>query len=155
MCIRDRYRALGRASASDARGATSSLNWNHKCAWLPGNNDPEIGEILADALLKVGKDGVITVDEGRNVNTEVDLVEGMQFDRGYLSPYFVPASERMEVVLEDPYIIIHEKKISSLREFMKLLEKLGNTRKPSLGIAEDVEGEALAARLLALARRTY
>jgi chaperonin GroEL len=103
---------------------------------------------------KVGKEGVISVEENKGLETELKVVDGMQFDRGYLSPYFVTDSERMEVVLEDPYIIIHEKKISSLREFMKLLEKLVNTRKPILVIAEDVEGEALAALVVNKLRNT-
>jgi len=111
---------------------------------VSANGDTEIGEMIANAMDKVGKEGVITVEENKGLDTELDTVEGMQFDRGYLSPYFVTDSERMEVVVEDPYILIHEKKISSLREFMKLLEKVHATRRPLLILAEDVDGEALA-----------
>ncbi len=112
---------------------------------ISANGDEVIGRLIAQAMDKVGKEGVITVEENKGLETELKTVDGMQFDRGYLSPYFVTDAERMEVVLEDPYILIHEKKISSLREFMKLLEKVHNTRRPLLVIAEDVEGEALAA----------
>ncbi len=121
---------------------------------VSANGDEGIGAMIAEAMDKVGKEGVITVEENKGLETELKVVDGMQFDRGYLSPYFVTDSERMEVVLEDPYIIIHEKKISSLREFMKLLEKLVNTRKPILVIAEDVEGEALAALVVNKLRNT-
>jgi chaperonin GroEL len=111
---------------------------------VSSNGDKKIGEMIANAMDKVGKEGVISVEENKGLETELKVVDGMQFDRGYLSPYFVTDSERMEVVLEDPYIVIHEKKISSMRDFMKLLEKIHGTRKPILIIAEDVEGEALA-----------
>jgi chaperonin GroEL len=111
---------------------------------VSANGDVAVGNMIAEAMEKVGKEGVISVEENKGLETELDTVEGMQFDRGYLSPYFVSDSERMEVVLEDPYILIHEKKISSLREFMKLLEKIHATRKPLLILAEDVDGEALA-----------
>ncbi len=121
---------------------------------VSANGDEGIGAMIAEAMDKVGKEGVISVEENKGLETELKVVDGMQFDRGYLSPYFVTDSERMEVVLEDPYIIIHEKKISSLREFMKLLEKLVNTRKPILVIAEDVEGEALAALVVNKLRNT-
>ena len=121
---------------------------------VSANGDEGIGGMIAEAMDKVGKEGVISVEENKGLETELKVVDGMQFDRGYLSPYFVTDSERMEVVLEDPYIIIHEKKISSLREFMKLLEKLVNTRKPILVIAEDVEGEALAALVVNKLRNT-
>ena len=121
---------------------------------VSANGDEGIGCMIAEAMDKVGKEGVISVEENKGLETELKVVDGMQFDRGYLSPYFVTDSERMEVVLEDPYIIIHEKKISSLREFMKLLEKLVNTRKPILVIAEDVEGEALAALVVNKLRNT-
>jgi len=113
-------------------------------AAISANNDMEIGEIIAEAMKKVGKDGVITVEEGKSNKIEMEVVEGMQFDRGYLSPYFVTDPDRMEVVLENPYILIHEKKISSIREFLPLLEQVAKTGKPLLVIAEDVEGEALA-----------
>ena len=121
---------------------------------VSANGDTDIGSMIAEAMDKVGKEGVISVEENKGLETELKVVDGMQFDRGYLSPYFVTDSERMEVVMEDPYIIIHEKKISSLREFMKLLEKLVNTRKPILVIAEDVEGEALAALVVNKLRNT-
>ena len=113
--------------------ATVSANW-----------DTTIGEIIADAMDKVGKDGTITVEEAKTIETTLDVVEGMQFDKGYLSPYFVTNSESMEVKLEDAYILIYEKKISSLKDLLPLLEKVAKTAKPLLIIAEEVEGEALA-----------
>ena len=113
-------------------------------AAISANNDPAIGDLIADAMEKVGKDGVITVEEAKSLDTNLDVVEGMQFDRGYLSPYFVTDSDRMEVVLEDAYILIHEKKISALKELVPLLESTAQQGKPLLIIAEDVEGEALA-----------
>src|SRR6202000_1288233 len=100
--------------------------------------------IIAEAMKKVGKDGVITVEESRTMETQLDVVEGMQFDRGYLSPYFVTDAERMEVALENPYILIYEKKISSMKDLLPLLEQIARTAKPLVIIAEDVEGEALA-----------
>jgi chaperonin GroEL len=111
---------------------------------ISANNDKHIGEIIAEAMQKVGKDGVITVEESKTMETTLEVVEGMQFDRGYLSPYFVTAPERMECVLEDVYILIHEKKVSSLRELLPLLEQTTKMNKPLLIISEDVEGEALA-----------
>ncbi len=111
---------------------------------ISANNDPEIGELIADAMEKVGKDGVITVEEARGLETTLETVEGMQFDRGYLSPYFVTDPERMEAVLEDPMILIHDKKISSMKDLLPILEKVAQMGKPLLIIAEDVEGEALA-----------
>jgi len=113
-------------------------------ASISANNDPAIGDLIAAAMEKVGKDGVITVEEAKSLDTNLDVVEGMQFDRGYLSPYFVTDSDRMEVVLEDAYILIHEKKISALKELVPLLESVAQQGKPLLIIAEDVEGEALA-----------
>ena len=113
-------------------------------ASVSANNDPAIGDLIAAAMEKVGKDGVITVEEAKSLDTNLDVVEGMQFDRGYLSPYFVTDSDRMEVVLEDAYILIHEKKISALKELVPLLESVAQQGKPLLIIAEDVEGEALA-----------
>jgi chaperonin GroEL len=115
-----------------------------KVGAVAANNDPEIGRILADAMEKVGKDGVITVEEGKSLDTTVELVEGMQFDRGYLSPYFVTDRSSMEAVLEDCLILIHEKKISSIKDMIPLLEKVAQSGKPLLIIAEDIEGEALA-----------
>jgi chaperonin GroEL len=111
---------------------------------ISANSDTTIGNIIADAMKKVGKDGVITVEESKTMVTELDTVEGMQFDRGYLSPYFVSDPERMEVVLEDPYILIHEKKISNMKDLLPLLEQIARSGKPLLIIAEEVEGEALA-----------
>jgi len=111
---------------------------------ISANSDSTIGNIIADAMKKVGKDGVITVEESKTMNTELDTVEGMQFDRGYLSPYFVTDAERMEVVLEDPYILIHEKKVSNMKDLLPLLEQIARSGKPLLIIAEEVEGEALA-----------
>jgi len=115
-----------------------------RVASIAANNDPEVGEILADALLKVGKDGVITVEEGRHVTTEVTLVEGMQFDRGFLSPHFITDEEHQEVVLENCRILIHEEKISSAKSLVPVLEAVSKAGVPLLVIAEDVEGEALA-----------
>ncbi|NNF29414.1 MAG: chaperonin GroEL [Gemmatimonadetes bacterium] len=111
---------------------------------ISANNNMEIGELIAEAMEKVGKDGVITVEEARGLDTELDTVEGMQFDRGYLSPYFVTDPERMEAILEDPMILIHDKKISSMKDLLPILEKVAQMGKPLLLVAEDVEGEALA-----------
>ena len=111
---------------------------------IAANNDREIGDLLAEALEKVGKDGVITVDEGKSLTTEVEWVEGMQFDRGYLSPYFVTDAQAMECVLEDAYVLIHEKKISSVKDLVPVLEAVVNAGKPLLIVAEDIDGEALA-----------
>src|SRR4030081_3527581 len=111
---------------------------------ISANNDKQIGGIIAEAMKKVGKDGVITVEESKTVETTLEVVEGMQFDRGYLSPYFVTDPERMECVLEDARILIHEKKISSMKDLLPLLEGIAKSGKPLLIIAEDVEGEALA-----------
>src|SRR3954453_22431008 len=113
-------------------------------AAIAANNDRSIGERLADAFKRVGKDGVITVEEGKGFETTVDVVEGMQFDRGYLSPHFVTDPDRMEVVLEDPYILIYEEKVSSPQKLIPLLELIARSGKPLLVIAEDIEGEALA-----------
>jgi chaperonin GroEL len=110
---------------------------------ISANNDASIGEIIADAMDKVGKDGVITVEEGKSLETTLDFVEGMQFDRGFISAYFVTDAERMETVLETPYILIHEKKLSTIREMLPLLEQVAKSGKPLLIIAEDIEGEAL------------
>ena len=111
---------------------------------ISANNNAEIGELIADAMEKVGKDGVITVEEARGLETTLDTVDGMQFDRGYLSPYFVTDPERMEAILEDPMILIHDKKISSMKDLLPVLEKVAQMGKPLLIVAEDVEGEALA-----------
>ncbi len=111
---------------------------------VSANNDSTIGNIIAEAMKKVGKDGVITVEESKTLETQLEVVEGMQFDRGYLSPYFVTDPERMEAVLENAYILIHEKKISSMKDLLPLLEQIAKSSKPLIIIAEDVEGEALA-----------
>ena len=113
-------------------------------ATVSANNDHEIGKMIADAMDKVGKDGVITVEEAKGTETEVKTVEGMQFDRGYLSPYFVTNSDKMEAELENPYILIYDKKISAMKELLPVLEAVSQTGKPLLIIAEDIEGEALA-----------
>jgi chaperonin GroEL len=120
-------------SSEIAQVATVSANW-----------DTTIGQIIADAMDKVGKDGTITVEEAKSIETSLDVVEGMQFDKGYLSPYFVTSAESLEASLESAYILIHEKKISSLKDLLPILEKIAKTGKPFLIIAEDVEGEALA-----------
>src|SRR5438876_90144 len=111
---------------------------------ISANNDETIGEIIAQAMDKVGKDGVITVEEAKGLETSLEIVEGMQFDRGYLSPYFVTDAERMECVLENAYLLIHEKKISNMRDLLPLLEQVAKSGRPLLIVAEDVEGEALA-----------
>src|SRR5271170_6240856 len=111
---------------------------------ISANGDSKIGNTIAEAMKKVGKDGVITVEESRTMETVLDTVDGMQFDRGYLSPYFISDPDRMEVVLEDPYILIHEKKISNMKDLLPLLEQIARSGKPLLVIAEEVEGEALA-----------
>ncbi len=113
-------------------------------AAIAANCDTSIGDLIAEAMEKVGKDGVITVEEAKSMATTLDVVEGMQFDQGYLSPYFVTDAERMEAVLDDPYILIHEKKISVMKDLLPLLEKIARTGKPLLIVAEDIEGEALA-----------
>ena len=123
-------------------------------AGISANNDKAIGNLIADAMDKVGKDGVITVEEAKSLETTLEVVEGMQFDRGYLSPYFVTDADRMEVILEDPYILIHEKKISALKDLVPLLEKSAQQGKPLLIIAEDVEGEALATMVVNKIRGT-
>jgi len=111
---------------------------------ISANNDSVIGDLIAEAMMKVGTDGVITVEEAKGTDTNIDVVEGMQFDRGYLSPYFVTDAETMEAVLEDPMILIHDKKISSMKDLLPILEKVAQTGSPILVIAEDLEGEALA-----------
>ena len=111
---------------------------------IAANNDSTIGDVIAEAMNKVGKEGVITVEEAKGLETSLEVVEGMQFDRGYLSPYFVTDQERMEVTLEDAYLLIHEKKISTMKDLLPVLEQIAKTGKPFIIIAEDVEGEALA-----------
>jgi chaperonin GroEL len=119
-----------------------------KVATISANNDPSVGEILADAIDRVGSDGVIEVEEGKGMENELNVVEGMQFDKGYLSPYFMTDPNTLEAVLEDAYILLHEKKISNIRELIPLLEKVAQVGRPLLIIAEDVEGEALAALVI-------
>ncbi len=118
------------------------------------NNDKAIGDLIADAMEKVGKDGVITVEEARSIETTLDVVEGMQFDRGYVSPYFVTDADNMEAILEDAYILIHDKKISAMRDLLPVLEKIAQTGKPLMIIAEDIEGEALATLVVNKVRGT-
>lgn len=124
-------------------------------ASIAANADTTIGELIAEAMDKVGKDGVITVEEAKSTATTLDIVEGMQFDQGYLSPYFVTDAERMEVLLEDPFILIYEKKISSIKDILPLLEKIARAGKPLLIIAEEVEGEALATLVVNKIRGTF
>ncbi len=131
------------SSKEIAQVATVSANW-----------DSEIGDIIAEAMDKVGKDGTITVEEAKGIDTSLDVVEGMQFDKGYLSPYFVTNADTMEAVLESPYILIFEKKISNLKDFLPVLEKVAKSGKPFLIIAEDIEGEALAALVVNRLRGT-
>ncbi|MEE9556375.1 MAG: chaperonin GroEL [Candidatus Adiutricales bacterium] len=121
---------------------------------ISANNDTTIGNIIAEAMNKVGKEGVITVEEAKSMETSLEVVEGMQFDRGYLSPYFVTDAERMEAVLEDPYILLHEKKISNMKDLLPILEQIAKMGRPFLIIAEDVEGEALATLVINKLRGT-
>ncbi len=123
-------------------------------ASVSANNDKSIGELIANAMEKVGKDGVITVEEAKGIETTLEVVEGMQFDRGYISPYFVTDTDNMEAVLEDAYILIHDKKISAMRDLLPLLEKTAQTSKPLLIVAEDIEGEALATLVVNKVRGT-
>src|SRR5512143_157890 len=123
-------------------------------ATIASNNDKTIGSLIAEAMEKVGKDGVITVEESKSADTVLDVVEGMQFDRGYLSPYFVTDAERMEVVLEDALVLIHEKKISVMKDMLPLLEQVARAGKPFLIIAEDIEGDALATLVVIKLRGT-
>jgi chaperonin GroEL len=124
-------------------------------AAIAANNDMEIGELLAEAMDKVGKDGVITVDEGKSLKTEIEFVEGMQFDRGYLSPYFVNNPQQMQCVLEDCYILVYEKKISTVKDIVPLLEAVVNASKPLLIVCEEVDGEALATLVINRLRGTF
>jgi len=132
---------------ADLRNQSKQISGNEEISQvgtISANGDTEIGQMLADAMAKVGNEGVISVEEARGLETELDVVEGMQFDRGYLSPYFVTDNERMECVLEDPYILFHEKKLSNLQAMLPLLESVVQSNRPLLIVAEDVEGEALA-----------
>src|SRR5258708_15357559 len=121
---------------------------------ISANGDETIGKLLAEAMEKVGKEGVITVEEAKSSETTLEVVEGMQFDRGYLSPYFVTDPERMEVALEDVYILISEKKISNMKDLLPVLEAIARSQKPLVIIAEDIEGEALATLVVNKLRRT-
>src|SRR5947209_6667639 len=133
----------------------SNTKETEQVATVASNFDSEIGKMIAEATEKVGKDGVITVEEGKSLKTEVEWVEGMQFDRGYLSPYFVTNPTTMEAVLEDAYVLIYEKKISSVKDLVPVLEKVAQTGKPLLLIAEDIEGEALATLVINKLRGTF
>jgi len=121
---------------------------------ISANNDETIGNIIAEAMGKVGKEGVITVEEAKGLETELEVVEGMQFDRGYLSPYFVTNTEKMEVVMEEPFILIHDKKISNMKDLLPILEQIAKMGKPLLIVAEDIEGEALATLVINKIRGT-
>src|SRR6201981_1079456 len=135
------------AIVSDLKAHAKKVTSNDEISQIgtiSANGDTEIGRFLADAMQKVGHEGVITVEEAKSLNTELEVVEGMQFDRGYVSPYFVTNAEKMKVELEEPYILIHEKKLSGLQAMLPLLEAVVKTGKPLLIVAEDVEGEALA-----------
>ena len=143
MCIRDRSKDL-----PDSKQIAN-------VATISSNDDREIGDKIAEAMEKVGKDGVITVEDSKTAETYLETVEGMQFDRGYLSPYFVTNSESMDAELEDPYILIHDKKISNMKDLLPLLEKVVQTGKPVVIIAEDVEGEALATLVVNKLRGTF
>jgi chaperonin GroEL len=121
---------------------------------ISANNDSMIGKLIAEAMEKVGKEGVITVEEAKSMETTLEIVEGMQFDRGYISPYFVTNAEKMEVVLADAYILLHEKKLSSMKDLLPLLEQVAKTAQPMLIVAEDVEGEALATMIVNKLRGT-
>ncbi len=134
------------------RGETDVIR---NVAAISANSDFEIGDIIAEAMEKVGNDGTITVEEAKGIETTLDIVEGMQFDKGYLSPYFVTDAESMEVALEDAYILIHEKKISTLKDLLPLLEQIAKSGKPLLIIAEDIEGEALATLVVNKIRGTF
>src|SRR5690242_10789017 len=122
---------------------------------ISANGDEQVGKIIAEAMEKVGKEGVITVEEAKGLETQLEVVEGMQFDRGYLSPYFVTDPDRMEAVLEDGYVLIHEKKISAMKDLLPLLEQVARSGKPLLVIAEEVEGEALATLVVNKIRGTF
>src|SRR5207248_765497 len=147
MGLKRGIEAAVEAVVKDLKGISKSTKDEKEiaqAATIASNNDKTIGNLIAEAMEKVGKDGVITVEESKSAETQLDVVEGMQFDRGYLSPYFVTDAERMEVVLEDALVLIHEKKISVMKDMLPLLEQVARSGKPFLIIAEDVEGEALA-----------
>ena len=146
----DLKRGIDRAVSAvveDLKKHSKAISSNDEIAQvgtISANGDSEIGRFLAEAMKKVGNEGVITVEEAKSLETELDVVEGMQFDRGYISPYFVTNAEKMRAEMEDPYLLIYEKKLSALNDLLPLLEAVVQTGKPLLIIAEDVEGEALA-----------
>ena len=140
----------GQARPVDAEDHTALL----QVATISANGDTEVGKILADCMVKVKKDGVITIEEAKSMETTYEIVEGMQFDRGYLSPYFVTDQDRMEAVLEKPLILVHEKKISNMKDLLPLLEKVAEASRPLLVIAEDIEGDALATLVVNSLRKT-
>ena len=147
MDLKRGIEAAVKVAVQELKNISQPINQNKEIAQvgtISANSDPEIGNIIADAMEKVGKDGVITVEEAKGLETDLQVVDGMQFDRGYLSPYFVNDSDRMECVLKNPYIILSEKKISSMKDILPVLEQIAKDGKPFLLIAEDVEGEALA-----------
>jgi len=133
---------------TQSQAVGNDTNKIQQVAAISANNDPEIGKLIAEAMKKVGKEGVITVEEARGTETGIEVVEGMQFDRGYISPYFVTNSEKMEAVLENPYIMIYDKKVSNMKDIVHVLEKVAQQSAPLLIIAEDIEGEALAVLVL-------
>jgi chaperonin GroEL len=135
--VTDELKALGKPVNNDEEIAQVGA--------ISANNDEEVGKMIAEAMAKVGREGVITIEESKTAQTELEVVEGMQFDRGYLSPYFVTNAERMEAVLENAYVLIFDKKISQLKDIVGILESVAKAGKPLLIISEDVEGEALAA----------
>src|SRR6201996_3128899 len=135
------------AVVADLKKSSKKVKANEEIAQVgtvSANGDSEVGKMIADAMAKVGNEGVITVEEAKGLETELDVVEGMQFDRGYISPYFITNAEKMVVELDEPYILLNEKKLSSLQSLLPLLEAVGQSGKPLLIVAEDVEGEALA-----------
>jgi chaperonin GroEL len=147
MFLKRGIRKATEVVVEEIRKRSKSIKTSEEIASVAGisaNNDPEIGQLIADSMDKVGKDGVITVEEARGMDTTLDVVEGMQFDRGYLSPYMVTDAERMETIMENTVLLIHDKKISSMKDLLPILEKVAQLSKPLLIIAEDVEGEALA-----------
>jgi chaperonin GroEL len=147
MEIKRGIEAAARAAIASFEEQSRPVESNEEIAnvgTISANNDPEIGGVIADAMEKVGRDGVITVEEARGLETELEVVEGMQFDRGYLSPYFVTDPDRMEAVLEDVKILLHEKKVGSMKDLLPILEQVAKQGKPLLILAEDIEGEALA-----------
>jgi chaperonin GroEL len=147
--------AVVKALASQSKQVRNDRDVIRNVASISANSDHEIGEIIAEAMEKVGNDGTITVEEAKSIETTLEVVEGMQFDKGYLSPYFVTDSETMDCVLEDCYVLIHEKKISNLKDLLPLLEQIAKGGKPLLIIAEDIEGEALATLVVNKIRGTF